>query len=388
MVISRREFGTRAVAGVAAAATAASSVSGLYEGRFSTAAEAAHRSEPFVRTRHPHIETLFYRKLDGRRVQCTTCPNRCTLANREISFCRGRINLDGVLYDIAYNNPCSLHFDPIEKGPLYHFLPGTTSVAVGTAGCNLRCIYCQNWQISQKGPCQTDNLALDAAALVGSGSERMCRAVTFTYTEPLVAYRYTIEGAEKAHETGMLATVSTAAYIEEAPLREWCRYIDAFSISLKGPDDAFYERVCGARMEPVRRAIEIIRAAGVWLELALLIVPGMNDDKRSIREMCEWICGSIGTDVPVHFLRFTPAYKVQNLPPTPVRTIATAREMGMESGLKYVYAGNMPAHVGNNTYCTQCGSPLIERVGFRILRNRIENGRCPDCGETIPGKWM
>jgi len=333
------------------------------------------------------VEDLYYSRLPGNRTQCHLCPRQRVLEDGQTCFCRTRTNRGGTLYNTAYNNPCALHIDPLEKAPLYHVIPGSKTLALALAGCNLRCLYCQNWEISQKTPSETKNLYMTPSDVVKGALEKGCRFISFSYTEPAAYFRYVTDVAVEAKRCGIVTTVSTASFMNPDPIREWCKTVDIFCVALKGSTEEFYQRVCGASMAPVLRAMEVIREEGKWLEIATLVVPTINDDIPSFRDVSSWICKNLGSDVPLHFVRFSPAYKLRNLPPTPVKTLDTARAVARETGLKYVYVENLPAHEGNSTYCASCLAPIIKRVGFEVIENAVVGGKCRFCGTTIPGIW-
>ncbi|HID92902.1 MAG TPA: AmmeMemoRadiSam system radical SAM enzyme [bacterium (Candidatus Stahlbacteria)] len=330
---------------------------------------------------------MFWQKLEGNLIQCRLCPNYCVLRPGERGRCRVRENRDGKLVTLVHGLPCAVHIDPIEKKPLFHFIPSTEVFSIATAGCNLRCKFCQNWQISQVSPEETYNYNLSAEELIRIAKERKCPSIAYTYTEPVIFYEYMLEAAKLAREAGIKNTMHSNGYINPEPLRELCKYLDAANIDLKGFTEEYYQEVCEGHLAPVLQTLKILKEEGVWLEITNLIVPTKNDDPETIRKMCIWIRDSLGADVPIHFSRFWPMYKLKNLPPTPVGTLERARKIAMDVGLHYVYIGNVPGHVGENTYCPKCGKVLIKRIGYHILENNIVNGKCKFCGQPIPGVW-
>ncbi len=323
----------------------------------------------------------------GNLVYCELCPHRCVLGEGDRGFCRTRVVVQNKLHTLVWGNPCAVHLDPVEKKPLYHFLPGTSILSIATAGCNLRCINCQNWQISQFKPEETQNSDLPPEKLVKSVETAEVPSIAYTYSEPLIYYEYVADTARQARELGIRNVLVTAGYILERPLRELCRFIDAANVDLKGFTEGFYKRVTGARLGPVLRTLEILREEGVWTEITRLIVPTYSDDLKEIRRMCQWIVRTLGPDVPLHLSRFHPAYKLEALPPTPAKLLDQAWRIAKEEGLHYVYVGNLPNHPGQHTRCPACGLILLERRGYFILSKQLQGDRCP-CGYPIAGRWI
>ena len=319
-------------------------------------------------------------------VRCTLCPHECILGENDRGFCRVRVVKERRLHTVAYGNPCAVHVDPVEKKPLYHFLPGTPIFSIATAGCNLRCLNCQNWEISQSKPEETRNVDLPPERLVQVAAASSIPSIAYTYSEPLVSYEYVADSARLALERGLRNVLVSAGYVLEAPLRKLCSVIDAANVDLKGFNDSFYKKVTGAKLDPVLRTLEVMLEEGVWLEVTRLVVPGLSDDLDDIRAMVRWMARTLGPGTPLHLSRFHPAYKLNGLPPTPIDLLDRAREIALDAGLHFVYVGNVPGHGADSTICPHCGQAAIERSGYRILSNRIRDGRCP-CGESIPGVW-
>jgi len=335
----------------------------------------------------PH-EALHYQKLSGNTVQCAICPNRCTLAEGEVGDCNNRKNIDGKLYTLVYGQPCALTVDPIEKGPMFHMKPGMRTLALGTAGCNLKCKNCQNWQFTQVGPEETENYRLSPQEAINLAHKNNCEAIVFTYNDPIVSYEYVLEMAKLAKKNNLKTIMITAGYINPEPLRELCQYMDAIKIDLKGFTNEFYQQVCRATLQPVLDSIKIIKEEGVWLEIVNLVIPSFNDNSSEIKSMCSWIVDNVGPNVPLHFSRFWHSYKLENMETTPVNTLESAFSIATKAGLNYVYIGNVPGHPKGNTYCPHCGKLLIERIGFLAIgQNNIVNGKCKFCGEKIAGVW-
>lgn len=337
---------------------------------------------------HSGKEAYFYEKLDNQFVQCQLCPRRCIIPPGNRGFCRVRENRKGELFSLVYARPCAVHIDPIEKKPLFHFLPASTAFSIATVGCNLKCLFCQNWQISQATPEEVDSEYLEPEALVRKVKESGSPTIAYTYTEPTIFYEYMLDTAKIAKAQGIRNIMHSAGYINEEPLRQLCKYLDAANIDLKGFSQKFYGEMTLGDLDSVLKTLKILKEEGVWIEITNLILPGLNDNDQTIIKMCLWIVENLGDDVPVHFSRFHPMYKILSLSPTPITTLEKARRIAQDCGLKYVYIGNMPGHVGESTYCPSCGEAIIKRSGYTILGvNLDEQGRCKFCGEEISGVW-
>jgi pyruvate formate lyase activating enzyme len=331
-------------------------------------------------------EAYHYIKL-GENVKCQVCPHGCLLKEGDRSVCRNKVNKNGVLYTLAYGNPCAVHIDPIEKKPLYHFLPKTQSFSIATAGCNFRCLNCQNWEISQSTPEETTNLDLMPEKVVEGALAGNSRSIAYTYSEPVSYYEYMYDTAKIARDKGLRNVIVSNGYINTNPLRELAKNLDGAQIDLKGFKEESYNKLNGGTLEPPLNTLKTLKEEGVWLEVSNLIVPTWSDDMSSIREMCEWIVGNLGANQPLHFLRFQPQYKLTNLPPTPLETMESAWKTAKDAGLAYVYVGNVPDTGMQNTYCPKDGKLLIERKGFMVVQNNLQDGKCKYCGEDIPGVW-
>ena len=343
-------------------------------------------------------EAMYYSKLDEMTVQCQLCFRRCTIANWRRGFCTNRKNIGGTLYTLVYGKPCALQIDPIEKEPLFHVSPGSRIFCIGTAGCNFRCSFCHNWHMSHRRLEDVNYLEASPEELVQKAFDNNCTGFHFTYNEPTVFYEYMYDVAKIAHDRGLTTALHSNGAMNPEPLRELLKNMDAVTIDLKSFTDEFYEYVTeqavsgpfkpsSPPLESVLATLKIIREEGVWLEIVNLVIPTLNDDMDTIRDMCIWIRDNLGDDVPLHFLRFMPACKLTKLPLTPVETLIEAREIAMEVGLKYVYIGNVPGHEANSLYCPYCGQTLIERFHFIVLQNNLEDGACKFCGYEIPGIW-
>jgi pyruvate formate lyase activating enzyme len=332
-------------------------------------------------------EALYYNQVGDKNVMCVLCPRRCVVPNNARGFCRVRENRNGILYSLVYAKPCAVHVDPIEKKPLFHVLPGTKSFSIATAGCNMACKFCQNWQISQSNPEDIryrDMLPEEVVAMAESSGSS---SIAYTYTEPTVFYEYMLDTAKLAKERGILNVMHSSGFINEEPLRELCKYIDAANIDLKGSDKFYIEFCLGTRFD-VLRSLKILKEEGVWVEITYLVIPALNDSDEYIHQTALWIKENLGADTPLHISRFWPVYKMQNLSPTPIATLQKVYESAISAGLRYVYIGNAPGNRAESTYCTDCGGLLIKRTGYNVTEHNIENGTCKYCAKKIPGIWQ
>jgi pyruvate formate lyase activating enzyme len=330
----------------------------------------------------------YWEPLDDDWVQCRLCPRECAVPPGGRGYCEVRENRGGTYYTLTFGNPCAVHVDPIEKKPFYHFLPTTTAFSIATAGCNLDCKFCQNWQISQSRPEELYNYPLGpegvVEAAIGSGS----RSIAYTYSEPTIFFEFMLATAKIARERGVRNVCHSNGYISEEPLRELCQYLDAADIDLKGFTEGYYADMAAGSLAPVLRSLRILREEGVHLELTTLVVPGRNDDPEDLSAMCRWIRENLGPDTPLHFSRFHPQHRLRNLPPTPVETLEEARRIALESGLRYVFIGNVPGHEANSTYCPECGRRVIHRIGYSVDPEGLADGACAHCGTPIAGVWQ
>jgi len=330
----------------------------------------------------------YWQNIKENIVQCLLCPRKCVLDVGQRGVCTVRINKEGKLYTLGYGNPVAIHIDPIEKKPFFHVAPGEPVFSLAVAGCNMRCIFCQNWQISQSRPDETENYNLSPEEVVNKTIENNCKFIAYTYTEPTVFYEYMLDIAKLAREKGIKNTMHSCGYINAQPLKELLKYMDAVNVDLKGFSEEFYAKIgLLAQLKPVLETLKIIKEEGVWLEITNLIIPNFNDDPQKIKEMCIWIKENLGDEVPLHFSRFVPNFKLQNLPPTPIEKLEEAYKIAKDVGLKYVYIGNVPGHKGENTYCPNCGKIAVKRIGYEILENNIKDGKCKFCGYKIVGRW-
>ena len=332
-------------------------------------------------------EAMFYQKLEGNNLRCRLCPRKCIIPEGGRGFCRVRENKGGKLYSLVYGKPCSVDLGPIEKAPIYHFIPGHVRLCLSTVGCNLRCKYCHNWHISQAGPGELREYNLSPEEVVKEALSQGVKSISFTYTEPTVFYEYIYDISKLAREKGIKTSIVSNGYINPEPLRKLLTVLDAVKIDLKGFTESFYREVSSAGLQPVLETLKVLKQEGVYFEIVNLIVPTLNDDPEEIKKMCEWIKENLGEDVPLHFSRFTPAYKLTSLPATPIKTLEEAVKIAQETGLRYVYLGNVPGHRYNSTFCPQCGKRLIHRIHFSVLKDEIEDGICGFCGYKIAGIW-
>ncbi len=331
-------------------------------------------------------QAKYYEKLPGDMVRCNLCPNRCILSEGQVGLCNVRKNIKGELYSLSYGQLASANVDPIEKKPLFHFLPGSQAFSIATPGCNLRCLFCQNWQIAQVMPGEIKTIEASPEEVVDKALASGAKSIAFTYSEPVIFYEYMLDIAKLAQRKDIRTVMISAGYIEEEPLRELCQYMNAIKIDLKAFKDSFYKKFTGGHLDTILDSLKIIKEEGVWLEIVNLLIPGENDSEEEVREMSKWIKENLGPDVPVHFSRFHPDYKLRNLPPTPIESLKRARRVALEEGLKYVYTGNILDPEGSTTYCPDTGEPAIVRNGFFVTTNNLQGGKCPS-GEIIPGIW-
>ena len=332
------------------------------------------------------VEARLWRALDGGRVDCDLCAHRCRIGPGKFGICGVRENTAGKLTTHAYGRVIAAHIDPIEKKPLFHFQPGSRSLSIATIGCNFRCPFCQNWEISQ-APRAKDAFRggqeFPPAEIVAEARSRGCRSISYTYTEPTVFFEYALDTARLARGAGLANVFVTNGYLTGAALRTIQPFLDAANVDLKAFRDETYRRVCGARLEPVLESIRLMRELGVWVEVTTLVVPGMNDSRAELGDIARFIAG-VSVDMPWHVSRFHPDYKYTDTPATPVETLDLARDLGKQAGLRYIYVGNIRGE-GENTACPQCGRELIGRTGFTVTKNEVRGGACPHCGTHIAG---
>ena len=333
-------------------------------------------------------EGYLYKKLSGGKVVCGICPNRCILAQGDRSVCRSKVNIDGTLYSLAYGNPCAVNLDPVEKKPLYHFKPRTTAFSIATAGCNFRCLNCQNYEISQAKPHEVRIIEMFPDEVVAQTHRAAAESIAYTYSEPITFFEYMIETARLARDAGIHNLLISNGFINRRPLEALCALLDGANINLKAYSDDIYRRLNGGRLQTVLNTLKTMHAHGVHFEITNLVVPGYVDDPEMVKQMCGWILDNLGPDYPLHFIRFFPRYKLDRIPPTPISTLETFRELAFKAGIHYVYTGNVPGHDGNNTYCHNCGNLLIRRRGYIIPDYHLNGNSCKYCDTAIPGIWQ
>lgn len=335
-------------------------------------------------------EAMFYEAMSDNTVRCNLCNHRCKIRDGKSGICGVRENRGGKLMSLVYGKVVAEHIDPIEKKPLFHFLPGSKAFSIGTVGCNFRCKFCQNFDISQY-PREHGGEIIGRdrtpAQIVASARESGCETIAYTYTEPTIFYEFALDTAVLAREAGIKNVFVSNGYMSPEAARHIAPYIDAANIDIKAFTDSFYKTMCGARLEPVLETIRLLKALGVWVETTTLIIPGLNDGDDELRNIARFIKG-VGAEIPWHVTQFYPTYELLDKPRTPVSTLRRASNIGKEEGLHYVYEGNVPGEGGENTYCHSCGALLIERYGLELIRNRLQNGTCPECGSRIKGVGM
>jgi len=322
-------------------------------------------------------EGFLYTKLSNNKVVCGICPNRCVLAPGDRSVCRSKVNMDGKLYSLTYGNPCSVNTDPIEKKPLFHFKPRIKAFSLATTGCNFRCLNCQNWEISQAKPEEVPYFKeLFPEDVVAAARKSQAESIAYTYSEPITFFEYMLDIACLAKEAGLHNIWVSNGYINEKPLVELCKVLDAGSVNIKSFSDDIYRKLNGGRLDPILNTFKTLHAQAVHFEMINLVVPGYTDDEEMVKRMCAWILTNLGPDHPLHFLRFFPRYKLDRLPPSPVSTLTRFRELAIQAGIHYVYVGNVAKHEGNHTFCHNCKSLLIERQGYFIPTYNLIGNRC------------
>jgi pyruvate formate lyase activating enzyme len=324
---------------------------------------------------------------DGDVVTCRLCPRECKVPPDERGYCGVRENRGGKYKTLVYARPCCVNVDPIEKKPLFHFLPGSQAFSLATAGCNIECKFCQNWQTSQVRPEQVESDYLPPARVPELTVKTGARSVAFTYDEPVVFYEYMFDIAAEARRKSLKTVMISNGYIQAKPMKQLLEHLSAVKIDLKSFSEDFYANTCHGHLQPVLETLALIKKAGAWLEIVVLIVPTLNDGAEECRRLAGWVLDRLGPDVPVHFTRFHPIYKLTNLPSTPVETLTRNREIALAAGLHYVYVGNVPGHPGESTCCPGCKRVVIERYGLYAKSRLKPDGACPDCGFKIPGVW-
>jgi len=333
-------------------------------------------------------QAVLWQQAEGKKVRCNLCNHRCLIADGKFGNCRVRKNQGGVLYSLNYNNICAANIDPIEKKPLFHFQPGSSSFSIASVGCNFRCRFCQNWQISQvsleAGPVGSE--ISDAEQIVAGAVRNKCKSIAYTYTEPTVFMELCADCAHLAKQHGLANVFVSNGFMTREAIDFACDWLDGINIDLKAFNEGYYKRLCKAQLEPVLDTIRYIaRQTNIWLEITTLLVPEENDSDDELKQIAEFIVNSAGADVPWHISRFHPNYKYLDSVPTPAETLRRAYEIGKAAGLHYIYIGNLPGAKAESTFCYNCNRLLIERVGYYIAANHISSSCCPDCGTRIAG---
>jgi pyruvate formate lyase activating enzyme len=334
-------------------------------------------------------EATLFERLEKNRVRCNLCAHHCVIADGKRGVCQVRENQEGTLYTLVYGRTISQHVDPVEKKPLYHFYPGSTAYSIATPGCNFRCQWCQNWEISQM-PRERDLINGHKASpeqIVAATQRAGCQSIAYTYTEPTIFFEYAYDTARLAHAVGLANLYITNGYMTVEMLETFHPYLDAANVDLKAFRKKTYHRYVGAGLQPVLDSMKAMKRLGIWLEVTTLVIPGINDDSAELRDAARFVAQELGVNTPWHISRFFPAYKMTDVPPTPLATLQRARHIGLEEGLRYIYVGNIPDVRGQDTVCPECGCLLIQRQGNWIAENKIRGGRCPTCGTSIAGVW-
>lgn len=324
-------------------------------------------------------------------IRCQLCPHKCLIEEGKRGRCRTRMHVKGELRSLVYGRPVAIHVDPVEKKPLFHFLPGTYAYSMGTSGCVLKCRFCQNWEISQTSPEDFTVQRIKPVSPVNIASDKKTPIIAFTYNEPTTWTEFMLDVAPLAHEKGIKCVVISCGFINQGPLNELAQVMDAIKIDLKGFSENFYQNVTSSSLKPVLDSIKTVshhvQQGRCHLEVVNLVVPTLNDSQSMLENLCAWVYDETGPNTPLHFTKFHPDYQLLNLPSTPVATLEKARDMAMKRGLRYVYVGNVPAHPGAHTYCPKCGRIVLERNSMFLLSNHLKNGKCEFCGEPIHGVW-
>ena len=336
------------------------------------------------------MEAYLYESLDDQKVRCNLCAHRCVIKHGRRGLCNVRENQAGVLNTLVYGRVIASHIDPIEKKPLFHFLPGSRSYSIATVGCNLRCRFCQNADIAQLPTDRPGVIIGDRCGpeeIVDAAESAGCQSISYTYTEPTVFFEFAYDTAKIAHTRGIRNVFVTNGYMTAEALNMIQPYLDAANVDLKAFNRSYYKDLCGAKLEPVQETLKLMISLGIFVEVTTLIVPGLNDDEHELESLALFIKNDLGPQTPWHISRFHPTYKLTDRSATPLKTLLMARDIGLQAGLKYVYTGNVPGDNGENTFCYGCGQMVIERWGFQVRKLAMENGRCSQCGEIIDGVW-
>lgn len=340
-------------------------------------------------SRHSNAtEARYYVQREDNIIQCQLCPWQCVVRPGKRGACEVRENRNGKYYSLVYGQIAAHHVDPIEKKPLYHFKPQTMAFSVATAGCNVECKFCQNWELAQRRPEELRSVFFTPSELIQYAKHSGSQSIAYTYNEPTIFAEFILDTATESQGQGISNVIISNGFIAQKPLRDLCKVIDAYKVDLKAFTESYYHEIVGGRLRPVLDTLVTLREEEVWSEIVYLILPGMNDSDEELKKLSRWIYQELGADIPLHFSRFYPKYKLKNLPPTPIKTLEKARQIALDAGLQYVYMGNVPGHEGENTYCPNCKEMLVQRVGYKIYKNNIQNGQCQNCHHQIPGVWQ
>jgi pyruvate formate lyase activating enzyme len=333
-------------------------------------------------------EARFYEKLPYKKIKCKLCPRECVIDDRERGYCGVRENRGGTYYTLVHSRACSAHVDPIEKKPFFHFYPGSLAFSIATAGCNVNCKMCQNWEISQLRPEQVRSTYMPPREVAAVAKENQCASIAYTYSEPVIFYEYMADTAEAGRALGVKSAVVTGGYVLGEPLKRLCPQVDAVKVDLKAFSQKFYKEVVNGELKPVLDALVTLRQQNMWTEIVYLVVPTLNDGDQEFKALARWVKTELGLDVPLHFSRFQPQYLLRNLPPTPLDTLERAKAIADAEGIHYVYIGNIPGHPAENTYCPRCRRVVVEREGFTVNGVHIRKGKCAYCQQAIAGLWQ
>jgi pyruvate formate lyase activating enzyme len=342
---------------------------------------AAETDAEFVR------EAKFYEKLPYKKIKCKLCPRECVIDDKERGYCGVRENRSGTYFTLVHSRVVTAHIDPIEKKPFFHFLPGSEAFSIATAGCNVNCKMCQNWEISQVRPEQVRSTYVPPQQLADLARQYRCASIAYTYSEPVIFYEYMVDAAEAGHQAGVKSAVVTGGYIQTDPLKKLCPRVDAIKVDLKAYSEKYYREVVNGELKPVLEGLVTLRKQNMWTEIVYLVVPTLNDGEQEFKGLARWVKAELGPDVPLHFSRFHPEYLLKDLPPTPLETLERAKAIADAEGLHYVYLGNVPGHPAENTYCPKCRRIVVERVGYSVGGVHIRNGKCKYCQQLIAGVW-
>ena len=333
------------------------------------------------------VEAKFYQKIANRKIKCKLCPRECTVGDKERGYCGVRENRGGTYYTLVHSRVCAAHVDPIEKKPLFHYLPGTVAFSLATGGCNVNCKFCQNWDISQSRPEQVPAQYAPPERVAELAKQYSCPTIAYTYSEPVIFAEFLMDAADEGHKAGIRSIVVSNGYMQEDALKAAYGKMDAVKIDLKSFSESYYRQVVSGQLKPVLESLVTLRKLGKWTEIVYLVLPTLNDSDQELRGLTQWIKANLGADVPLHFTQYHPEYLLKNLPITPVPTLERAKAIADAEGLHYVYIGNVPGHPAQNTYCPKCRKMLVERMGFTAGQVLIHKNKCPFCQEPIPGVW-